>query len=263
MNDEKMVERFRAARREESLAVLEGFHPLKHALRFGAEIIELALADPEELRTSARSHAPDLLEVWPALFTAGDSEIGADTESGSGPQPRPSVVAPDLLDRLAPRPPGGVIAIARRPAPRIEEAISDSSPAPLILLEKPTHLGNVGAVVRVAAAAGVAGVLTTGEHDPWHPAALRGGAGLQFALPVGRVDELTASDRPLVVIDPDGEPIRSGLIPPRAILAFGSERRGISPELLESAELRVGIPMRAGVSSLNLATAVAIVLYAR
>lgn len=263
MNDENPVERFRRARKADSLAVLEGFHPLKHALRFGAEIVEVAFADPEELKTRARSLAPDLLEEWPALFTGGGTELAADPESASGPQPRRSLVAPNLLDRLAPRSPGEVIAIARRPAPRIQEALSDSSPAPLILLEKPTHLGNIGAAVRVAAAAGAAGVLTTGEHDPWHPAALRGGAGLQFALPVGRIDELPGTDRPLAVIDPDGEPLRKGSIPPRAILAFGSERRGLSRELLDRADLRVGIPMRPGVSSLNLATAVAIVLYAR
>ena len=47
----------------------------------------------------------------------------------------------------------------------------------------------------------------------------------------------------------------------RAILAFGSERRGLGPALLARAERRIAIPMRAGVSSLNLACAVAIVLY--
>lgn len=250
------VERFRRARGDRSLAVLEGFHPLKHALRFGAEILEVALADTSALKRQARSLAPDVLEGWPELFSAAEAGPGASR------RPRRSVIARDLLDRLAPRPPGAVIAIARRPAERTSEAVSDPSSAPLVLLEKPTHLGNVGAVVRVAAAAGAAGVLTTGEHDPWHPAALRGGAGLQFALPVGTVDGLPASDRPLAAIDPEGEPLRPGVLPPRAILAFGSERRGLGPELLDRADVRVGIPMRPGVSSLNLATAVAILLYA-
>ena len=45
-------------------------------------------------------------------------------------------------------------------------------------------MGNMGACVRVAAAADAAGVLTTGGNDPWHPDALRGAAGLHFALPV-------------------------------------------------------------------------------
>ena len=52
------------------------------------------------------------------------------------------------------------------------------------------------------------------------------------------------------------------MVPERAILAFGTERHGLSSEVFERAEARVSIPMREGVSSLNLATSVAIVLFA-
>ena len=48
----------------------------------------------------------------------------------------------------------------------------------------------------------------------------------------------------------------------RAVLAFGTERHGLSDELLERADARIAIPMRAGVSSLNLATSVAVTLFA-
>ena len=46
------------------------------------------------------------------------------------------------------------------------------------------------------------------------------------------------------------------------MLAFGTERHGLSDELLERADARIAIPMRAGVSSLNLATSVAVALFA-
>jgi TrmH family RNA methyltransferase len=124
-------------------------------------------------------------------------------------------------------------------------------------------MGNMGACVRVAAAADAAGVLTTGENDPWHPEALRGAAGLHFALPVAAVEGLPVGDRQLVAIDPDGEDLGAVEISPRAILAFGTERYGLSPELLARADARAAIPMREGVSSLNLATAVAAVLFSR
>ena len=52
-------------------------------------------------------------------------------------------------------------------------------------------------------------------------------------------------------------------MPPRAILAFGTERYGLSDALLERADARLGIPMREGVSSLNLATSVAAVLFSQ
>jgi TrmH family RNA methyltransferase len=104
------------------------------------------------------------------------------------------------------------------------------------------------------------GLFVTGSTDPWQPAALRAGAGLAFALPVARVAGLPPSDRPLVAVDPEGE-VLPGELPARAILAFGTERDGLSDELRSAADLRVRIPMRAGVSSLNLATAVAALLY--
>ena len=131
-----------------------------------------------------------------------------------------------------------------------------------MLLDNPSRPGNLGAAVRAAAAAEAAAVLTTGRLEPWQPAALRGSAGLHYALPVARLDAVPQTPRPLLAIDPAGEPLRLGGIPSGAILAFGSERHGLSPELRARAERCLAIPMRAGVSSLNLATAVAITLYA-
>ncbi len=149
-----------------------------------------------------------------------------------------------------------------------------------MLLEDPRDLGNMGACVRVAAAADAAGVLSTGSHDPWAPDALRGAAGLHFALPVARLDQLdplgagepeTAPEaetgagttrRPLLALDPAGEPLVPRKLPASAVLAFGTERYGLSDELLARVDARVSIPMRDGVSSLNLATSVAAVLFA-
>jgi TrmH family RNA methyltransferase len=131
-----------------------------------------------------------------------------------------------------------------------------------VLLEDPRHLGNLGAVVRVAAAAGAAGVMTTGRQNPWHPDAVRGSAGLHFALPVHHIRAVRTQGRDLVALDPAGERFVPGDFPAAAVLAFGSERYGLSDELLAQAQRRVALPMSPGVSSLNLATAVAATLYA-
>ena len=58
-----------------------------------------------------------------------------------------------------------------------------------------------------------------------------------------------------------GEELSPERLPPRAVLAFGTERHGLTGGLLERAERRIAIPMRAGVSSLNLATSVAVTLF--
>jgi len=234
--------RFRTARRDPELTVVEGFHALKHALRFGAKLVEAVAVDPGALEEMAGELAPDL---------AG--QLGDRVE----------VVDKATLADLVPLVPHtGVAAIARRPRVDLEAALADPAPAPAVLLEQPRNMGNIGACIRVAAAAGAAALVTTGENDPWHPDAVRGAAGLQFALPVASVRSLPRSDRPLLAIDPDGEELAPEHLPARAVLAFGTERHGLSSEVFERADARVSIPMREGVSSLNLATSVAIVLFA-
>jgi RNA methyltransferase, TrmH family len=232
--------RYREARRDPALAVLEGLHALKHALRFGADVLDVRTRHPDRLVTLARELAPDLAEQVASMAIPVDDATFAD---------------------FSPAPPAtGVIALARRPMVDVEAALADPGPAPVVFLDRPTHHGNIGAVVRVAAAAGAAAVLVSGAHDPWHPSSLRGGAGLQFALPVARIEGLPDTDRPIVALDPEGEPLGGGT-PARALFIFGSERGGIDAALLERATQRLAIPMRGGVSSLNLATAVAVTLY--
>lgn len=238
--DSARIARFREARRDPALVVLEGIHPLKHAVRFDARLAEVAVRDRSSILELAAEVATDL---GPVLRSAQE-------------------LPPETFDALAPRPPAtGVIAIAHRRGSEPREVLSSSPDAPVVLLENPSRLGNLGAVVRVAAAAGVAGVLAVGEHDPWSPEAIRGGAGLQFALPTARADRLPETERPLVALVPDGVAIDRASLPTGAILAFGNERTGLSRRLLQRASLRLSIPMRPGVSSLNLATAVAVMAY--
>jgi len=239
---EALVQRFRAARRDRELALLEGFHALKHALRFGAELVEAVAVDPDELDRLAADLAPDLAGSLAGRLTPVDA---------------------DELGRMVPHAPRtGTVAIARRPAVDVAAALAEERPAPVVLLEDPRTMGNMGACVRVAAAADAAALLTTGDNDPWSPEALRGAAGLHFALPVASVTGPPRGDRPLVAVDPDGDPVSPRELEPRCVLAFGTERHGLSEELLARADARLAIPMREGVSSLNLATAVAAVLYA-
>lgn len=238
-----LVQRFQLARRDPQLAVLEGFHALKHAARFGARLLEIATTDPAGVDELAAVLAPD---VAATLASA-------------------TVVESGVLASLAPRAPRtGVMAIAERPVIDLPAVLADRRLAPVVLLEDPRTMGNMGACVRVAAGAGAAAVLTTGTTDPWQSDALRGAAGLHFALPVARLPTPLppASDRPLIAIDPEGEDLRPRTLPPRAILAFGTERHGLTDELLDTATARIRIPMEPGVSSLNLATSVAAVLYA-
>ena len=225
-----------AARRDPSLAVLEGLHAVKHALRFGAEIERVVVAERAVVLDLARRVAPDVVEA----VGARAEEVGREAFAALSPWPVRT----------------GIVAIARRPADaRLR------SDAPVVLLEAPQDLGNAGACVRVAAAAGAGGVVVTGDKDPWSAEALRGSAGLHFAVPVLRADTPPAG-RPLVAFDPGGAPFDPDAIADDTVLAFGTERDGLSDALRQRADALVALPMQPGVSSLNLATSVAAALYA-
>jgi RNA methyltransferase, TrmH family len=232
---------FHLARRDRNLAVLEGFHTLKHAIRFGAGILEVAVTNWNRLHALAQELAPDVID---------------DIEEAT------ILVTEQEYRRLSPHPhPTGVIAIAERVDYHLEDVLADESPEPIILLDQPRNLANVGASVRVAAAASAKAVLTTGDRDPWDPSALRGSAGLHFATPVLRVDDIPNVKGEVIAIDPEGDELEPEAITPGAILLFGSERYGLDDHTLAKADRLLSIPMAEGVSSLNLATSVAAVLY--
>ncbi len=219
---------------------LEGLHALKHALRFGAEVLSARTSDRDRVLRLAEDACPDLLGRLASLLV----EVDATDLVPAGRRGLPSPVVAEAVPAD-----WSLADLAARPT------------RPVLLLERPTHLGNLGACIRVAAAADAAGVLVLGRQDPWHPMAVRGAAGLQYALPVVVVDRVpTIAGRPLVAVDPAGTPVPRGL-PTGAIFAFGSERTGLSEALRARAGEVVSLPMRPGVSSLNLATSASALLY--
>ncbi|MEU4442789.1 TrmH family RNA methyltransferase [Actinosynnema sp. NPDC050801] len=218
--------------------VLEGFHAVKHAVRFGAAVEPVVVLDREKAVGLARSHAPDLVEVF---------------------ERRAEVVGVAEFERVIGRShPTGVGGLAERP---VVDLAAVPRSAPLVLLDNPRNLGNFGAVIRVAAGLGAGGVLSLGDVDPWHPNVLRGSAGLHFALPVGRLGGVDDVRGTVIAFDADGQDLRDVRIADDAVLAFGSERHGLSPDLRKRADLRVSLPMRPKVSSYNLTTSVAMGLY--
>ncbi|MEU4150663.1 TrmH family RNA methyltransferase [Streptomyces sp. NPDC026659] len=223
--------------------LLDGFHALKHALRFGAEVPVAVTTDRKATLALADELAGDLADTLDALLT----EVPGTAYAALVPRPHPT----------------GVAALAVRPSREANLRALARTPrtAPVVVLDEPRNLGNAGAVIRLAAGFGATGVVTTGTLDPWHPTVVRGGAGLHFATAVERlgVDELPAG--PLFALDPEGEDIRGTVLPDDAVLAFGSERSGLSAALRARADHLLALPMRPQVSSYNLATSVAMTLY--
>jgi tRNA G18 (ribose-2'-O)-methylase SpoU len=223
--------------------LLDGFHALKHALRFGADVPVALCADKPGTVRLAAALAPDLVGPLGERLT----EV-------------PAGLLRDLLPRVHPT---GVAALAARPRREANLAALARRPrrAPVVVLDNPRNLGNVGAVVRLAAGFAATGVVTTGDVDPWHPNAVRAGAGLHYATAVEHLDPDALPDGPLYVLDPEGRDIRATTLPDDALIVFGSERHGVSAALRERADALVALPMRDQVSSYNLATSVGMALF--
>jgi len=136
----------------------------------------------------------------------------------------------------------------------------------MVFLEGIQDAGNVGAIIRSAAAFG-AGTLVVDRQcaDPWSPKVLRAGMGGHFAIGILQVDDLGAAiaafgGRTICTVVHGGRPLRDADLSGRIAWAFGAEGAGLSAEILSRASERVTIPM-AGGESLNVAAAAAICLY--
>ncbi|MBW8740988.1 MAG: rRNA methyltransferase, partial [Streptomyces turgidiscabies] len=138
--------------------LLDGFHALKHAVRFGARIPVAVTTDRGATLDLAAELAPDVRDALGALL----AEVPETTYTSLVPRAHPTGVA-----ALAVRPSRGANLEALARMPRT---------APVVVLDDPRNLGNAGAVIRLAAGFGATGVVTTGTVDPWHPTVVRGGA---------------------------------------------------------------------------------------
>ena len=220
-------------RRAEGRALIEGPHLLdvflSRNLKPSAVIAtEAALGDPE-IASLVRKSA-----LSPVVLAESAFKAIADTET-----------------------PQGLAAEIPIPSIRREGA--------WVFLEGVQDAGNVGTIVRSAAAFGAGAViLDRGCADPWSPKVLRAGMGGHFLLQVLQVDELMPAlesfpGRLVGTVAKGGQPLRKADLSGKIGWVFGSEARGVSPAIAAMAALRVTIP--AEIESLNVAAAAAICLY--
>jgi RNA methyltransferase, TrmH family len=158
--------------------------------------------------------------------------------------------------------PQGVLAVAEQPVHALPGLLGART---LLVLDAVQDPGNFGTLVRTAEALGVEGVIALpGTVDPWNPKAVRAAVGSSFRVPIAaaRWEEarpaLAAAGFQVLVADVGGEPVRR---PERAALVVGNEGAGVSPEVLQSADRVVGVPLPDRAESLNVAAAAAILLY--
>jgi len=182
---------------------------------------------------------------------------------------RPRLVSRAVLERIADtKTPQHLLAIAKRRDVPVAELFA--RPGPLVFLFGLQDPGNLGAVVRVAEAAGGSGVAAApGSADFFHPRAVRASAGSVLRLPVsGRVSfepfarDAREAGRVLCGAVPSGGDDPFGAPPPpESVIVVGSEGAGLPAGAYRYLDRHLTIPMRPPVDSLNAAVATALLLY--
>jgi TrmH family RNA methyltransferase len=245
-----LVARFRDAARGDAgdVMLLDGAHLVADAIGAGIGI-QLAAVTP------ASRERDDLRELLAALARAA-VEV--------------ATVSAPVMDAISQvRSSSAIVALAERPDGVTERLYAGSTPLVVIAVDVQDP-GNVGAIVRVAEAAGATGIVAAGvSANPFSWKALRGSMGSALRLPIVAgvpADEALDAARSngcriVAAVPRDGRPIvEADLVGPLAIL-IGGEGQGLPGPLVDAADERVTIPMQAPVESLNAAVTAALILY--
>ncbi|MBA3996312.1 MAG: RNA methyltransferase [Candidatus Accumulibacter sp.] len=210
---------------------------------------------------------------WPAEIVVSESgtrreEIAAFLARGAdGENPPPgtrTLLADALFAELAAvDTPSGIMAVAAQPKP----ARAPDMKADAVLLDGVQDPGNVGSILRSAAAAGVRQVLLAGDcAHAWSPKTLRAAMGAHFLLDIHENADLGTfldgygGQGAVTALDAATSLYAADLRRPVAWV-FGSEGQGVRPEVAAVARLRVRIPMPGATESLNVAAAAAVCLF--
>ena len=239
----------RKARDRRQLFVAEGVRTVEELLR-STLAIRAVLAAPQLAHTPrGAALLADLASRGTELAEVGEREFATAAETDA---------------------PQGVLAIAEIPQRSLDK-LELASSARLLILDAVQDPGNVGALIRTAAALGTAAtVALSGTVDLWNAKVVRSAMGAHFKHPAlsGTWEELdafrTRAGLALWGAEASGTPLDEDLIAPpgRLGLVVGNEGAGLTPASASRLERRLAIPMAPGIESLNVAVAAGILLYA-
>jgi RNA methyltransferase, TrmH family len=252
-----IVARYRQAARGDAVLLLDGPHLVSDALSAGVRVTEAAV-------TVEASESIEIRRLVDRLNRAGVEVV--------------SVTAPVMAALSPVRSSSAIVALADRPDRRAG-VFGDRDRDPLVVVAVDVQdPGNLGALVRVAEAAGATGaMISSTSANPYGWKALRGSMGSALRLPIiiGEQGDLVASlrqhrcrivaaaprgGRSLFEVDRVDDVDDIDLRGPLAILV-GGEGAGLPAEILDQADIRVSIPMEAPVESLNTAVSAALLAY--
>ncbi len=228
---------------------------------------KLALEGPHLLQEALAAGLTPEVVFFTRDFLEGN---GGEVVASLPEKARKYLLPPSLFARLADtESPQEVAAIVPFILPE-PSAIAGRQPSLVLILDRLQDPGNMGTLVRTAAAAGADAIFyTPGSVDPYSPKALRASAGAVFHLPPAVAEEplqlvklLQSGGMQVLAAQPrDGRLYWEVDLRKKAAFLIGSEGGGLSPELAAAADLAVSIPLLSPLDSLNAAVAGALLLY--
>ncbi len=200
------------------------------------------------------------------LYLAPD--LGADPREWSGADVPVVELGPAAFDKVA-YGRDGVLAVARCFATELGRIPWDRPDLLVLVVEGIEKPGNLGAMLRTAAAAGAHGVVVADPTvDVFNPNVVRASTGAVFTVPLAVTSSEAAIDRLQDAQVPTVAAVVTGGIPPwdadlagRVAIVVGREDTGLSPRWVDAADGLLTLPVAGGVDSLNASVAAAVLLY--
>jgi TrmH family RNA methyltransferase len=165
--------------------------------------------------------------------------------------------------------PSGIIFTAEIQNHSLENLV-DTNQKIIIYLDRLSEPGNLGTIIRSAAAFGVSDIILSPDcADPFNEKSVRASAGAIFNVKIYNDISLQLLKKQFRVkgykyvatVAQDGVPLHQWQMDSNCIIFFGQEASGLSKEIINSADLRISIPQKTSVESLNVSVAAAIILY--
>ncbi len=245
--------------------MIHGLHRRKQRQREGLFLVEGIRASAEAVATRADTAfavcSPRLLEL-----EGGAARLASIRAAGIEVFVVEDTEMNDLADTTTPQ---GILLVCRQAGARLEDIDTPSPPAGVLIADAIQDPGNLGTMIRSAAAFDLGAVVALdGTVDPFNAKVVRGTAGACFRIPIvqadwGAVHEwTTTTDRRLLIADTTGDDPATVELTGAWALVVGNEAAGVRPAIRRLSADRLGISMRGSVESLNAGVAASILLYA-
>ncbi len=230
-------------RQETGMFIIEGYKGVEDAINYGVKITHIFLS--ESAKEKARNFSGD------TLYLVNEKVLKKISTTDS---------------------PCEVLAVAKQLNYSLHDLIQNKAPL-IAVLEDIKDPGNLGTIIRTAKAAGVSGIILTGEpSDIYNPKTVRSSAGNLWKIPVIYFGQKQGLKQELLkyckfqfistaVAGINAKNHFEADYKPATVIFFGSEAGGLSCELTDQSDFSVKIPMHKEVESLNLSVSAGIILY--